>query len=308
MASRSEAVQLFDLCAFQGATPARIAQHAPFLRDLPATQHALDVLVAGGGLDWTHAARELLDCVTKPRGAGGLDERRSRFARACLALDDSHEALGSRLMSLVNDPDYKFPRSPATQQEEREAVMGILATKLLALERYPCAPGAERLKLAVLFGIMVRAPEFFSQEAEVQSAQLADVFEQIPGAVSVFEQHDPSLSLAERLRITVRAIAVRSYRDIYEELLPRSAEFLVSPELVPRLFEDIPFPIGRDAPVIDRTMEIFARIVENIEVRGAWESVLLAATAEEEPFALTAVQALRLRAYFERLTDQDSDK
>lgn len=44
--------QLVSLCTGYGAVPSRIPKEAPFLRDLPATQHAHQVLYPNGEEAW----------------------------------------------------------------------------------------------------------------------------------------------------------------------------------------------------------------------------------------------------------------
>ncbi len=123
------------------------------------------------------------------------------------------------------------------------------------------------------------------------------------GWAAFFDIHDPGLSLAERLDIVVTAVAARPYRQLYGELKPRSVDLLVSPDEVWKLYEGRPSFIDPSSPELERTMRLIERIILDIEERGDWERTLLAAAAAEEDGGLAPGQALRLRAYFERLTD-----
>lgn len=300
-------VQLVRLCTGYGAVPSRIPTVAPFLQALPATQHAHEVLSSNGPISWEHAARDLLICVTKPGGAAGFDARTARFVRACLALDGALESYTQRMNDLANDPDFTFWKSPNTRDKQREEAMGILAARLLQLGSYPCAPS--KLKAATQRHLdlleFVRTHDYEHFDDDEMREVYKDVFGILVNASAFFDRHDPDLSPARRLNIIVTAVAARPYRQLYDELKPRSIDLLVPPNEVRALFEGKPSPFDPESSETERAMRLIERIVLDIEERDGWEGALLAtatATAEDDD-ALTGAETLRLRAYFERLAD-----
>lgn len=307
MAQRPPLTQLTDLCAGHGAVPTQIVKVAPFLESLAATRHAQEVLFPNGEADWSHAARQLLICVTEPGGVGGLDEKSSRFARACLGLNGSVDSFTERMNALANDPTYKYPTSPNTWAKTRMSVLSVLIGVLHQIDKYPCAPRPEKEKAlddAMALLAVIRLREYYSQDPEGLLEMRDDLFRRFARAYDLFDKHDPSFSPYQRLKVMVTAVAARTYREVFERLMPGSAELLVDPELVPRLFEDRPIPIDHELPAVERTAKILARIFRDIEERDAWEQAVIAsAEADEGVFELSQSEMLRVRAYFEQFRD-----
>lgn len=298
--------QLVSLCTGYGALPSRIPTVAPFLRDLPATQHAHQVLFSDGTTGWQHAARELLICVTKPGGAARFDERTARFVRACLGINGALESYTQRMNDLSNDPDFSFWKSRNTLDKQRDEMMDILAGKLLQLASYPCDPGRVESALEEFLDLanVVKTRHLEHLDRDELNAFYDRAFRRLTAAVAFFDRHDPDLSPERRLSIIVTAVAARPYRQLYEELKPRSIDLLVPPDEVWKLYEGRPSLFDPESPETERTMRLIERIILDIEERDAWENTLLATATAEEEGGLTQAQALRLRAMFERLTDQ----
>ncbi len=297
--------QLVSLCTGYGAVPSRIPTVAPFLQHLPATQHAHESLSANGPIGWEHAARDLLICVTKPGGAAGFNARTARFVRACLALDGSMSSYAQRMDDHANDTEFDYPTSRNTQTKLRDQKMDELAAKLLELTKYPCSPSRVEEAIRTSLGLIevVKAQILTDADADELARYIEGMTHGLVNASAFFERHDPGLSPERRLNIIVTAVAARPYRLLYDELKPRSIDLLVPPDEVWKLFEGRPSLFDSESPETERTMQLVERIILDAEERDGWESTLLATATAEEDGGLTQQQALRLRAYFERLTD-----
>jgi hypothetical protein len=273
-----------SLCTGYGAVPSRIQKVAPFLRDLPATQHAHQALFPDGATGWQHAARELLNCVTKPGGAAGFNERSARFVRACLALEGALESYTQRMDDLSNDPDFAYWRSRNAQDKQRDEAMEILAARLLQLKQYPCAPSAANEaieEILDLVGIVVSRHLSHLEDHERQEVY-DEIFRRLAKASAFFDGHAPSMSLRERLEIIVTAIAARPYRQLYDGLTSQRRDQLVPPDEVWKLFEDRPSLFDPESPEVERTMRLIERIALSVEERGTWENTLLAVANAKE--------------------------
>jgi hypothetical protein len=210
------------------------------------------------------------------------------------------------MADLANDLDFVYPSSRNTQTKLRSEVMSILAAKLMELPEYPCG-SPQKTESAIqeildLVGI-VETRHLAHLDDEERVGVYREVFRRLVEAEAFFGRHEPSMGLRERLEIIVTAVAARPYRQLYEDLKPRSFDMLVPPEEVPKLYEGRPSLFEPDSPEVERTMRLIERIVLDIEARGSWENALLAAATAQDEDSLTDSQTLRLRAYFERLSD-----
>lgn len=302
----SPTAQLVSLCTGTGAVPSRIPTVAPFLHDLPATQHAHQVLFPNGEMSWEYAARELLLCVTKAGGAAGYNERSSIFVRACLSLDGAISSYAQRMDNLANDPQYDYWKSRNTQFEKRNEEMGVLASCLLQLQSYPCDP--RRVTSAarhVLNFIEFTKEEFLglADEEDIQNFY-DEVRRKLPVAAYYFDRVYSHVSLSQRLIKLVTLVVDGPYRQVYEDLKPRSNVLFIPPDDILQDYQGPPSRYSLFIPITERTEDLIERIMLNIESQGEWESVMRGSKVGNGGNILNDGELTRLHAYFERSIDE----
>lgn len=298
MPPKSPAIQLVDLCT-AGAIPSRIEVAAPFMRELAATRHAIEVLYDANEEQWAYAARELLKCVCRAGGAAGFGEEAARFVSACLDFESTQRSFSERMYGLANDPNYAYPTAPKTHSKRRDRYMSIVAGELLKLDRFPGAPLSDLEKrkqfTAALFTFQLEA----GFREDVGDVSLSEIFDDIVGMVrsgfALMDEHAPELSTREHIQIMVRAVSHRAYRDIYSSATVRDRQELVNPDELPRLFEGASREYTGIEDEIKLSCNILASIMIDIESQDAWSQVLLVAESEREPFSLSGGESAQIR-------------
>ncbi len=299
--------QLDVLCLGHGATLQKIETDAPLLHGLSATQHALEVLFEGEDEQISEAARELLQCVTKPGGAGGFDEWTSQYVQAMLGVNGAHKSFTQRMNDLVGGVSNSYPMDRDTWKRDRGELMAQLAAKLQSLTRYPCAPATPQddlMRLAVMMwhGIF---PGFAHMDDEEKDQFLAPFVQQLRGANAVFDEHGSLESAERRFAILMRSVAAGPYQVAYDNLSAGDRDLLLPPALWADLFDARKPPEYRPSELEGRrTSEIVARIMLDVEEAEAWERVLVADAAEPRGFEFSQAQILRVRALVARFGDQ----
>lgn len=299
MASALLKDQLFDLCAREGATPKNIQKYAPFLEDLPATQHAISVLPME---DWSEAARALLVCVTRPGGAGGFDEASSLFVVACLALDGSLEPLGRRLENLAYAGTGNFPTSRNTWTKRREEAMGNLAVSLQALQTYPCGSedslrGMARLIAANAALIQKHMSPKLSKEEVRQLHQL--IFEELPRVdMYLAARRLTSGAYMRKLQWIISAISRGAYARLFEDLGPQASEILVPPIYVPSFFREVLGSYDPEAEEIQLMLRVISLIMLDTESHDLWREAFRAGRSHQLSASMLE-QRRRIARYFE---------
>lgn len=223
--------------------------------------------------DWATAARSLLLCVTRPGGAGQLDDYSSRFVRACLGLDGSIGAMSTRINNLVHAGDYGYPTSMGTLIKMRRAAMDNLAAELLVLETYPCAwPGlidsavdqaADHVNIVMTRNL-----------ASLDEAERLDFYkrlmEKLRGIPVVNVQGAVIGGLYARFRFAIQLLAEGSYRRLVEDLEMGHYGHLVSPEFVPKLYSGESTPYDLKSEEVERTARVIYWIMEDTEKHELW--------------------------------------
>lgn len=302
--ARTPEAQLVSLCMGDGAVPSRIAKVAPFLRDLPATQHAQKVLYPNGEKSWEHAARKLLLCVTKAGGEDEFNERSARFVRACLALDGTLSSYAQRMDNLANDPDFDYWKSRNSQNRHRDEAMGRLASRLMEIKFYPCERKITQLaaRRALKWIEFIRSDYLELADEEEIKFFYDEVRRGLPAAVAYFERTDSNLDFAQRLQIIVTLVIDRPYRRLYDELKPRSIDLLAPPGEMLKQYSAMPADYSSDSVIVERTMAMIERIIFDIEEGDNWDNILQSTTVGGGDI-LGEHQLTRLHAYLERLAD-----
>lgn len=305
MASREPRDQLFDLCVGEGATANKIQDQAPFMEQLPATQHAMEVLPASvSRFGWGGAARALLICAVRPNGAAGLNELHSNFAVACLALDGSTYSMTQRLNNLVHGGTGVYPTSKNTLIKMRALVMKNLAVTLQMLDKYPCAT-ADALRSVALQAADHIQVMISHQLPNLEDHNRLDLYRQIldelTKATAFFRNQRELHTLRERFEIMVRAIAGGTYSRFFEEVAPRGIDKLVIPELVPDLYEGTKNIYDPRSPEAQLTAHIMAWVIRDTEEHDLWRDTLVMPRNAETADQL-ASQRQRLRRYFDTLS------
>lgn len=301
----SPVVQLVSLCTGIGAVPSRIAEVAPFLRDLAATQHAHQVLYPNEEMTWEYAARELLVCVTKVGGAANFDERTAIFVRACLSLDGALSSYTQRVDNLANNPKFSYPTSRNTLDKMRNEAMGMLASSLLQLQSYPC----DRGKAKSAARIALNCIEFIKEESlglsddETINDFYDEVRRKLPVAASYLERTYPQLSLSRRLIKMITLVVDGPYRQIYEELKPRGAWLIIDPDKILQDYQSLPSNYVFLTPTTERTQHLIDHILFDMERRNGWETLLQPFEPGISRNVLNDDEITRLHAYFERSID-----
>lgn len=278
MPPKSPAEQLITLCS-SGAVPTRIETAAPFMRDLTATKHAVEVLYDGDTDQWTHAASELLMCVCRAGGAARFDEEAARFVAACLDLESTQRSLSSRMYDLANDPDFTYPTAPKTHAKRRTKYMTSLAGVLIGLDRYPCAPlthREKRLKIAVglVHEIVEQLLEVDPEDQVGWSNALTEVWDQLQGARAQFERYMPRATDAELLRILVGAVVGDQYvRGMYDEAR-RNLPDIVDVTDILGLLNGAQIGYLPLEEELQRSCEVLAEVLLEVEAQGVWGDVV----------------------------------
>lgn len=184
--------------------------------------------------------------------------------------------------------------------------MRRLAAALVALESYPCAPPSpdeEKLDIAAGFWAVL-FPDFGELAPEEQGEQIDRFFRRVKHARAVFDEHEPVMSTIDRLKVVIRAVAVGPYRKAYNTLSTASREAVLSPDAWLSLLDSTKLPNWTPTnEEFERTSEIMARVVLDIEGDAAWERVLLVAASERDPFELSQMQTLRIHALVAKFSD-----
>lgn len=296
--------QLDVLCLGLGATLGKIESEAPLLHSLPVTTHALDVLFDGEVDQISAAAREVLECVTKPRGAGGFDESTSKYVQAMLGINGAHKSFNGRMTDLVSGVDNDYLTDRDSWKRDRGELMAQLAAKLMKLDKFPCAPDARELASILAAAILVSDPDFFALDVDAQRDRLSDALPLIPGAVRILDGHGITALAEQRIAIVMRAVAIGPYRLVYDSLSTSDRDLMLPPATWADLFNSAKPREYRPSDLeVRRTSQIVARIVLDIEESEAWERVLLASESGSDGFELSTTQSLRVRALVARFTD-----
>lgn len=278
MPPKSPAEQLITLCS-SGAVPTRIETAAPFMRDLTATKHAVEVLYDGDTDQWTHAARELLMCVCRAGGAAGFDEEAARFVAACLDLGSTQRSLSSRMYDLANDPDFRYPTAPKTHVKRRTKYMTTLAGILVGLDRYPCAPLTHREKTVKVAASIVceTMKQVFEIEPEDEAGwdiALTEVWDHLQGARAQFDRYMPHATSGELLRIMVGAVVADKYvRGLYQKAR-RDLPDIVDVTDILGLLNGAQIGYLPLEEELQRSCEVLAEVLLDLETQGAWRDVV----------------------------------